>query len=164
MAKKKTKGVSLVGLIFAIVVLAATIISGVSFCLDLFKIDVNIKQLETIIKIQDLGFDRGEEIFFLVSWIIGLVGLFVALVGEAGKVFKKNVNYIIIIGSLIALVGGVLEIIAGYNYVKFLNDTFNNPIYVPTITVEIGVWLSSIAGIGGGLFGLLSCTDRKSVV
>ena len=144
MAKKKTKGVSLVGLIFAIVVLAATIISGVSFCLDLFKIDVNIKQLETIIKIQDLGFDRGEEIFFLVSWIIGLVGLFVALVGEAGKVFKKNVNYIIIIGSLIALVGGVLEIIAGYNYVKFLNDTFNNPIYVPTITVEIGVWLSSI--------------------
>ena len=93
MAKKKTKGVSLVGLIFAIVVLAATIISGVSFCLDLFKIDVNIKQLETIIKIQDLGFDRGEEIFFLVSWIIGLVGLFVALVGEAGKVFKKNVNY-----------------------------------------------------------------------
>ena len=154
MAKKKTKGVSLVGLIFAIVVLAATIISGVSFCLDLFKIDVNIKQLETIIKIQDLGFDRGEEIFFLVSWIIGLV----ALVGEAGKVFKKNVNYIIIIGSLIALVGGVLEIIAGYNYVKFLNDTFNNPIYVPTITVEIGVWLSSIAGIGGGLFGLLSCT------
>ena len=136
MAKKKTKGVSLVGLIFAIVVLAATIISGVSFCLDLFKIDVNIKQLETIIKIQDLGFDRGEEIFFLVSWIIGLVGLFVALVGEAGKVFKKNVNYIIIIGSLIALVGGVLEIIAGYNYVKFLNDTFNNPIYVPTITVE----------------------------
>ena len=157
MAKKKTKGVSLVGLIFAIVVLAATIISGVSFCLDLFKIDVNIKQLETIIKIQDLGFDRGEEIFFLVSWIIGLVGLFVALVGEAGKVFKKNVNYIIIIGSLIALVGGVLEIIAGYNYVKFLNDTFNNPIYVPTITVEIGVWLSSIAGIGGGLFGL-SCT------
>ena len=157
MAKKKTKGVSLVGLIFAIVVLAATIISGVSFCLDLFKIDVNIKQLETIIKIQDLGFDRGEEIFFLVSWIIGLVGLFVALVGEAGKVFKKNVNYIIIIGSLIALVGGVLEIIAGYNYVKFLNDTFNNPIYVPTITVEIGVWLSSIAGIGGGLFGLLSC-------
>lgn len=120
MAKKKTKGVSLVGLIFAIVVLAATIISGVSFCLDLFKIDVNIKQLETIIKIQDLGFDRGEEIFFLVSWIIGLVGLFVALVGEAGKVFKKNVNYIIIIGSLIALVGGVLEIIAGYNYVKFL--------------------------------------------
>ena len=158
MAKKKTKGVSLVGLIFAIVVLAATIISGVSFCLDLFKIDVNIKQLETIIKIQDLGFDRGEEIFFLVSWIIGLVGLFVALVGEAGKVFKKNVNYIIIIGSLIALVGGVLEIIAGYNYVKFLNDTFNNPIYVPTITVEIGVWLSSIAGIGGGLFGLLSCT------
>ena len=128
MAKKKTKGVSLVGLIFAIVVLAATIISGVSFCLDLFKIDVNIKQLETIIKIQDLGFDRGEEIFFLVSWIIGLVGLFVALVGEAGKVFKKNVNYIIIIGSLIALVGGVLEIIAGYNYVKFLNDTFNNPI------------------------------------
>ena len=120
--------------------------------------DVNIKQLETIIKIQDLGFDRGEEIFFLVSWIIGLVGLFVALVGEAGKVFKKNVNYIIIIGSLIALVGGVLEIIAGYNYVKFLNDTFNNPIYVPTITVEIGVWLSSIAGIGGGLFGLLSCT------
>lgn len=158
MAKKKTKGVSLVGLIFAIVVLAATIISGVSFCLDLFKIDVNIKQLETIIKIKDLGFDRGEEIFFLVSWIIGLVGLFVALVGEAGKVFKKNVNYIIIIGSLIALVGGVLEIIAGYNYVKFLNDTFNNPIYVPTITVEIGVWLSSIAGIGGGLFGLLSCT------
>lgn len=158
MAKKKTKGVSLVGLIFAIVVLVATIISGVSFCLDLFKIDVNIKQLETIIKIQDLGFDRGEEIFFLVSWIIGLVGLFVALVGEAGKVFKKNVNYIIIIGSLIALVGGVLEIIAGYNYVKFLNDTFNNPIYVPTITVEIGVWLSSIAGIGGGLFGLLSCT------
>lgn len=158
MAKKKTKGVSLVGLIFAIVVLAATIISGVSFCLDLFKIDVNIKQLETIIKIQDLGFDRGEEIFFLVSWIIGLVGLFVALVGEAGKGFKKNVNYIIIIGSLIALVGGVLEIIAGYNYVKFLNDTFNNPIYVPTITVEIGVWLSSIAGIGGGLFGLLSCT------
>ncbi len=158
MAKKKTKGVSLVGLIFAIVVLAATIISGVSFCLDLFKIDVNIKQLETIIKIQDLGFDRGEEIFFLVSWIIGLVGLFVALVGEAGKVFKKNVNYIIIIGSLIALGGGVLEIIAGYNYVKFLNDTFNNPIYVPTITVEIGVWLSSIAGIGGGLFGLLSCT------
>ncbi len=158
MAKKKTKGVSLVGLIFAIVVLAATIISGVSFCLDLFKIDVNIKQLETIIKIQDLGFDRGEEIFFLVSWIIGLVGLFVALVGEAGKVFKKNVNYIIIIGSLIALVGGVLEIIAGYNYVKFLNDTFNNHIYVPTITVEIGVWLSSIAGIGGGLFGLLSCT------
>lgn len=158
MAKKKTKGVSLVGLIFAIVVLAATIISGVSFCLDLFKIDVNIKQLETIIKIQDLGFDRGEEIFFLVSWIIGLVGLFVALVGEAGKVFKKNVNYIIIIGSLIALVGGVLEIIAGYNYVKSLNDTFNNPIYVPTITVEIGVWLSSIAGIGGGLFGLLSCT------
>ena len=158
MAKKKTKGVSLVGLIFAIVVLAATIISGVSFCLDLFKIDVNIKQLETIIKIQDLGFDRGEEIFFLVSWIIGLVGLFVALVGEAGKVFKKNVNYIIIIGSLIAWVGGVLEIIAGYNYVKFLNDTFNNPIYVPTITVEIGVWLSSIAGIGGGLFGLLSCT------
>ena len=158
MAKKKTKGVSLVGLIFAIVVLAATIISGVSFCLDLFKIDVNIKQLETIIKIQDLCFDRGEEIFFLVSWIIGLVGLFVALVGEAGKVFKKNVNYIIIIGSLIALVGGVLEIIAGYNYVKFLNDTFNNPIYVPTITVEIGVWLSSIAGIGGGLFGLLSCT------
>lgn len=158
MAKKKTKGVRLVGLIFAIVVLAATIISGVSFCLDLFKIDVNIKQLETIIKIQDLGFDRGEEIFFLVSWIIGLVGLFVALVGEAGKVFKKNVNYIIIIGSLIALVGGVLEIIAGYNYVKFLNDTFNNPIYVPTITVEIGVWLSSIAGIGGGLFGLLSCT------
>lgn len=158
MAKKKTKGVSLVGLIFAIVVLAATIISGVSFCLDLFKIDVNIKQLETIIKIQDLGFDRGEEIFFLVSWIIGLVGLFVALVGESGKVFKKNVNYIIIIGSLIALVGGVLEIIAGYNYVKFLNDTFNNPIYVPTITVEIGVWLSSIAGIGGGLFGLLSCT------
>lgn len=158
MAKKKTKGVSLVGLIFAIVVLAATIISGVSFCLDLFKIDVNIKQLETIIKIQDLGFDRGEEIFFLVSWIIGLVGLFVSLVGEAGKVFKKNVNYIIIIGSLIALVGGVLEIIAGYNYVKFLNDTFNNPIYVPTITVEIGVWLSSIAGIGGGLFGLLSCT------
>ena len=158
MAKKKTKGVSLVGLIFAIVVLAATIISGVSFCLDLFKIDVNIKQLETIIKIQDLGFDRGEEIFFLVSWIIGLVGLFVALVGEAGKVFKKNVNYIIIIGSLIALVCGVLEIIAGYNYVKFLNDTFNNPIYVPTITVEIGVWLSSIAGIGGGLFGLLSCT------
>ena len=158
MAKKKTKGVSLVGLIFAIVVLAATIISGVSFCLDLFKIDVNIKQLETIIKIQDLGFDRGEEIFFLVSWIIGLVGLFVALVGEAGKVFKKNVNYIIIIGSLIALVGGVLEIIAGYNYVKFLNDTFNNPIYVPTIKVEIGVWLSSIAGIGGGLFGLLSCT------
>ena len=158
MAKKKTKGVSLVGLIFAIVVLAATIISGFSFCLDLFKIDVNIKQLETIIKIQDLGFDRGEEIFFLVSWIIGLVGLFVALVGEAGKVFKKNVNYIIIIGSLIALVGGVLEIIAGYNYVKFLNDTFNNPIYVPTITVEIGVWLSSIAGIGGGLFGLLSCT------
>lgn len=158
MAKKKRKGVSLVGLIFAIVVLAATIISGVSFCLDLFKIDVNIKQLETIIKIQDLGFDRGEEIFFLVSWIIGLVGLFVALVGEAGKVFKKNVNYIIIIGSLIALVGGVLEIIAGYNYVKFLNDTFNNPIYVPTITVEIGVWLSSIAGIGGGLFGLLSCT------
>ncbi len=158
MAKKKTKGVSLVGLIFAIVVLAATIISGVSFCLDLFKIDINIKQLETIIKIQDLGFDRGEEIFFLVSWIIGLVGLFVALVGEAGKVFKKNVNYIIIIGSLIALVGGVLEIIAGYNYVKFLNDTFNNPIYVPTITVEIGVWLSSIAGIGGGLFGLLSCT------
>lgn len=158
MAKKKTKGVSLVCLIFAIVVLAATIISGVSFCLDLFKIDVNIKQLETIIKIQDLGFDRGEEIFFLVSWIIGLVGLFVALVGEAGKVFKKNVNYIIIIGSLIALVGGVLEIIAGYNYVKFLNDTFNNPIYVPTITVEIGVWLSSIAGIGGGLFGLLSCT------
>lgn len=158
MAKKKTKGVSLVGLIFAIVVLAATIISGVSFCLDLFKIDVNIKQLETIIKIQDLGFDRGEEIFFLVSWIIGLVGLFVALVGEAGKVFKKNVNNIIIIGSLIALVGGVLEIIAGYNYVKFLNDTFNNPIYVPTITVEIGVWLSSIAGIGGGLFGLLSCT------
>lgn len=158
MAKKKTKGVSLVGLIFAIVVLAATIISGVSFCLDLFKIDVNIKQLETIIKIQDLGFDRGEEIFFLVSWIIGLVGLFVALVGEAGKVFKKNVNYIIIIGSLIALIGGVLEIIAGYNYVKFLNDTFNNPIYVPTITVEIGVWLSSIAGIGGGLFGLLSCT------
>lgn len=158
MAKKKTKGVSLLGLIFAIVVLAATIISGVSFCLDLFKIDVNIKQLETIIKIQDLGFDRGEEIFFLVSWIIGLVGLFVALVGEAGKVFKKNVNYIIIIGSLIALVGGVLEIIAGYNYVKFLNDTFNNPIYVPTITVEIGVWLSSIAGIGGGLFGLLSCT------
>lgn len=158
MAKKKTKGVSLVGLIFAIVVLAATIISGVSFCLDLFKIDVNIKQLETIIKIQDLGFDRGEEIFFLVSWIIGLVGLFVALVGEAGKVFKKNVNYIIIIGSLIALVGGVFEIIAGYNYVKFLNDTFNNPIYVPTITVEIGVWLSSIAGIGGGLFGLLSCT------
>lgn len=158
MAKKKKKGVSLVGLIFAIVVLAATIISGVSFCLDLFKIDVNIKQLETIIKIQDLGFDRGEEIFFLVSWIIGLVGLFVALVGEAGKVFKKNVNYIIIIGSLIALVGGVLEIIAGYNYVKFLNDTFNNPIYVPTITVEIGVWLSSIAGIGGGLFGLLSCT------
>lgn len=158
MAKKKTKGVSLVGLIFAIVVLAATIISGVSFCLDLFKIDVNIKQLETIIKIQDLGFDRGEEIFFLVSWIIGLVGLFVALVGEAGKAFKKNVNYIIIIGSLIALVGGVLEIIAGYNYVKFLNDTFNNPIYVPTITVEIGVWLSSIAGIGGGLFGLLSCT------
>ena len=158
MAKKKTKGVSLVGLIFAIVVLAATIISGLSFCLDLFKIDVNIKQLETIIKIQDLGFDRGEEIFFLVSWIIGLVGLFVALVGEAGKVFKKNVNYIIIIGSLIALVGGVLEIIAGYNYVKFLNDTFNNPIYVPTITVEIGVWLSSIAGIGGGLFGLLSCT------
>lgn len=158
MVKKKTKGVSLVGLIFAIVVLAATIISGVSFCLDLFKIDVNIKQLETIIKIQDLGFDRGEEIFFLVSWIIGLVGLFVALVGEAGKVFKKNVNYIIIIGSLIALVGGVLEIIAGYNYVKFLNDTFNNPIYVPTITVEIGVWLSSIAGIGGGLFGLLSCT------
>lgn len=158
MAKKKTKGVSLVGLIFAIVVLAATIISGVSFCLDLFKIDVNIKQLETIIKIQDLGFDRGEEIFFLVSWIIGLVGLFVALVGEAGKVFKKNVNYIIIIGSLIALVGGVLEIISGYNYVKFLNDTFNNPIYVPTITVEIGVWLSSIAGIGGGLFGLLSCT------
>lgn len=158
MAKKKTKGVSLIGLIFAIVVLAATIISGVSFCLDLFKIDVNIKQLETIIKIQDLGFDRGEEIFFLVSWIIGLVGLFVALVGEAGKVFKKNVNYIIIIGSLIALVGGVLEIIAGYNYVKFLNDTFNNPIYVPTITVEIGVWLSSIAGIGGGLFGLLSCT------
>ena len=158
MAKKKTKGVSLVGLIFAIVVLAATIISGVSFCLDLFKIGVNIKQLETIIKIQDLGFDRGEEIFFLVSWIIGLVGLFVALVGEAGKVFKKNVNYIIIIGSLIALVGGVLEIIAGYNYVKFLNDTFNNPIYVPTITVEIGVWLSSIAGIGGGLFGLLSCT------
>lgn len=158
MAKKKTKGVSLVGLIFAIVVLAATIISGVSFCLDLFKIDVNIKQLETIIKIQDLGFDRGEEIFFLVSWIIGLVGLFVALVGEAGKVFKKNVNYIIIIGSLIALVGGVLEIIAGYNYVKFLNDTFNNPIYVPAITVEIGVWLSSIAGIGGGLFGLLSCT------
>lgn len=158
MAKKKTKGVSLVGLIFAIVVLAATIISGVSFCLDLFKIDVNIKQLETIIKIQDLGFDRGEEFFFLVSWIIGLVGLFVALVGEAGKVFKKNVNYIIIIGSLIALVGGVLEIIAGYNYVKFLNDTFNNPIYVPTITVEIGVWLSSIAGIGGGLFGLLSCT------
>ena len=158
MAKKKTKGVSLVGLIFAIVVLAATIISGVSFCLDLFKIDVNIKQLETIIKIQDLGFDRGEKIFFLVSWIIGLVGLFVALVGEAGKVFKKNVNYIIIIGSLIALVGGVLEIIAGYNYVKFLNDTFNNPIYVPTITVEIGVWLSSIAGIGGGLFGLLSCT------
>lgn len=158
MAKKKTKGVSLVGLIFAIVVLAAMIISGVSFCLDLFKIDVNIKQLETIIKIQDLGFDRGEEIFFLVSWIIGLVGLFVALVGEAGKVFKKNVNYIIIIGSLIALVGGVLEIIAGYNYVKFLNDTFNNPIYVPTITVEIGVWLSSIAGIGGGLFGLLSCT------
>lgn len=158
MAKKKTKGVSLVGLIFAIVVLAATIISGVSFCLDLFKIDVNIKQLETIIKIQDLGFDRGEEIFFLVSWIIGLVGLFVALVGEAGKVFKKNINYIIIIGSLIALVGGVLEIIAGYNYVKFLNDTFNNPIYVPTITVEIGVWLSSIAGIGGGLFGLLSCT------
>ena len=158
MAKKKTKGVSLVGLIFAIVVLAATIISGVSFCLDLFKIDVNIKQLETIIKIQDLGFDRGEEIFFLVSWIIGLVGLFVALVVEAGKVFKKNVNYIIIIGSLIALVGGVLEIIAGYNYVKFLNDTFNNPIYVPTITVEIGVWLSSIAGIGGGLFGLLSCT------
>ena len=158
MAKKKTKGVSLVGLIFAIVVLAATIISGVSFCLDLFKIDVNIKQLETIIKIQDLGFDRGEEIFFLVSWIIGLVGLFVALVGEAGKVFKKNVNYIIIIGSLIALVGCVLEIIAGYNYVKFLNDTFNNPIYVPTITVEIGVWLSSIAGIGGGLFGLLSCT------
>lgn len=158
MAKKKTKGVSLVGLIFAIVVLAATIISGVSFCLDLFKIDVNIKQLETIIKIQDLGFDRGEEIFFLVSWIIGLVGLFVALVSEAGKVFKKNVNYIIIIGSLIALVGGVLEIIAGYNYVKFLNDTFNNPIYVPTITVEIGVWLSSIAGIGGGLFGLLSCT------
>ena len=158
MAKKKTKGVSLVGLIFAIVVLAATIISGVSFCLDLFKIDVNIKQLETIIKIQDLGFDRGEEIFFLVSWIIGLVGLFVALVGEAGKVFKKNVNYIIIIGSLIALVGGVLEIIAGYNYVKFLNDTFNNPIYVPTITVEIGVWLSSIDGIGGGLFGLLSCT------
>lgn len=158
MAKKKTKGVSLVGLIFAIVVLAATIISGVSFCLDLFKIDVNIKQLETIIKIQDLGFDRGEEIFFLVSWIIGLVGLFVALVGETGKVFKKNVNYIIIIGSLIALVGGVLEIIAGYNYVKFLNDTFNNPIYVPTITVEIGVWLSSIAGIGGGLFGLLSCT------
>ena len=158
MAKKKTKGVSLVGLIFAIVVLAATIISGVSFCLDLFKIDVNIKQLETIIKIQDLGFDRGEEIFFLVSWIIGLVGLFVALVGEAGKVFKKNVNYIIIIGSLIALVGGVLEIIAGYNYVKFLNGTFNNPIYVPTITVEIGVWLSSIAGIGGGLFGLLSCT------
>lgn len=158
MAKKKTKGVSLVGLIFAIVVLAATIISGVSFCLDLFKIDVNIKQLETIIKIQDLGFDRGEEIFFLVSWIIGLVGLFVALVGEAGKVFKKNVNYIIIIGSLIALVGGILEIIAGYNYVKFLNDTFNNPIYVPTITVEIGVWLSSIAGIGGGLFGLLSCT------
>ena len=158
MAKKKTKGVSLVGLIFAIVVLAATIISGVSFCLDLFKIDVNIKQLETIIKIQDLGFDRGEEIFFLVSWIIGLVGLFVALVGEAGKVFKKNVNYIIIIGSLIAIVGGVLEIIAGYNYVKFLNDTFNNPIYVPTITVEIGVWLSSIAGIGGGLFGLLSCT------
>lgn len=158
MAKKKTKGVSLVGLIFAIVVLAATIISGVSFCLDLFKIDVNIKQLETIIKIQDLGFDRGEEIFFLVSWIIGLVGLFVALVGEAGKVFKKNVNSIIIIGSLIALVGGVLEIIAGYNYVKFLNDTFNNPIYVPTITVEIGVWLSSIAGIGGGLFGLLSCT------
>lgn len=158
MAKKKTKGVSLVGLIFAIVVLAATIISGVSFCLDLFKIDVNIKQLETIIKIQDLGFDRGEEIFFLVSWIIGLVGLFVALVGEAGKVFKKNVNYIIIIGSLFALVGGVLEIIAGYNYVKFLNDTFNNPIYVPTITVEIGVWLSSIAGIGGGLFGLLSCT------
>ena len=158
MAKKKTKGVSLVGLIFAIVFLAATIISGVSFCLDLFKIDVNIKQLETIIKIQDLGFDRGEEIFFLVSWIIGLVGLFVALVGEAGKVFKKNVNYIIIIGSLIALVGGVLEIIAGYNYVKFLNDTFNNPIYVPTITVEIGVWLSSIAGIGGGLFGLLSCT------
>lgn len=158
MAKKKTKGVSLVGLILAIVVLAATIISGVSFCLDLFKIDVNIKQLETIIKIQDLGFDRGEEIFFLVSWIIGLVGLFVALVGEAGKVFKKNVNYIIIIGSLIALVGGVLEIIAGYNYVKFLNDTFNNPIYVPTITVEIGVWLSSIAGIGGGLFGLLSCT------
>lgn len=158
MAKKKTKGVSLVGLIFAIVVLAATIISGVSFCLDLFKIDVNIKQLETIIKIQDLGFDIGEEIFFLVSWIIGLVGLFVALVGEAGKVFKKNVNYIIIIGSLIALVGGVLEIIAGYNYVKFLNDTFNNPIYVPTITVEIGVWLSSIAGIGGGLFGLLSCT------
>ena len=157
MAKKKTKGVSLVGLIFAIVVLAAMIISGVSFCLDLFKIDVNIKQLETIIKIQDLGFDRGEEIFFLVSWIIGLVGLFVALVGEAGKVFKKNVNYIIIIGSLIALVGGVLEIIAGYNYVKFLNDTFNNPIYVPTITVEIGVWLSSIAGIGG-LFGLLSCT------
>lgn len=158
MAKKKTKGVSLVGLIFAIVVLAATIISGVSFCLDLFKIDVNIKQLETIIKIQDLGFDRGEEIFFLVSWIIGLVGLFVALVGEAGKVFKKNVNYIIIIGSLIALVGGVLEIIAGYNYVKFLNDTFNNPIMFPTITVEIGVWLSSIAGIGGGLFGLLSCT------
>ena len=158
MAKKNTIGVSLVGLIFAIVVLAATIISGVSFCLDLFKIDVNIKQLETIIKIQDLGFDRGEEIFFLVSWIIGLVGLFVALVGEAGKVFKKNVNYIIIIGSLIALVGGVLEIIAGYNYVKFLNDTFNNPIYVPTITVEIGVWLSSIAGIGGGLFGLLSCT------
>ena len=158
MAKKKKKGVSLVGLIFAIVVLAATIISGVSFCLDLFKIDINIKQLETIIKIQDLGFDRGEEIFFLVSWIIGLVGLFVALVGEAGKVFKKNVNYIIIIGSLIALVGGVLEIIAGYNYVKFLNDTFNNPIYVPTITVEIGVWLSSIAGIGGGLFGLLSCT------
>ena len=94
------------------------------------------------------------------SWYMR--GMFVyPLLGGAGTsliFFKKNVNYIIIIGSLIALVGGVLEIIAGYNYVKFLNDTFNNPIYVPTITVEIGVWLSSIAGIGGGLFGLLSCT------
>lgn len=152
MAKRKNNRGGTIGFLAIWVVLAMLVLAIVGLYLNWVSYDGGYVSY-TLIKLRLMG-DAGDKFNAMYSFAILtviLTALTAVLAGICKVLHWKLFRLLLIIIAIVCVICGVLTIVMTYSYISALEN-----IFVPAV----GMWLTSIGGIIGGLIGTVAAVKN----
>ncbi|MDE6029038.1 MAG: hypothetical protein K2F90_01800 [Clostridiales bacterium] len=102
-----------------------------------------------------LGLTLPSRTFPIIAFVVAIVGALAVLVNGILSALGKDIKILGLVGGSVAIVGGVLVIVACFILASQFQDIMVIATKGVTTTAGIGAWLGAIGGILAGVAGIL---------